>query len=257
MRLLVSISILLSLNLLLELGSPVKCADTNLRKSGKVDCSSRCYVPSHDDIVFGETQLKQLLKDRPIMQSFINQQDKLWHSVVYKFAGIETGHRVRWNNESIDKPSQYTGDHNFSAGADDDCYIRLSKLDANGNSISGEELWSTLFFEFENLKNSDSFFNLYKQACAGKLTKEQWITRNTKLEYSALRRTYTFYEKDWIPLMKKKNISTNPVLWNSPIEPTYEAWIKTYDTTSSGNYNYWSMYFDTEIIPYLKKKSSR
>lgn len=232
---------------------PSSAKESQLLQKAASAQSTTSYALSTDDLAFGESQVRKLLADRPTMANFVKPSDKLWNLVAEKFAGIDIGHRVRWNCEQIDKPTQYIADHKFSSKGDEDCYIRLRKIAPSGRPYSGEELWAALFYEFENLRNRKSFYSLYEKALKGLLSKEQWVTENTMLEYNAQRRTSVFYEKIWVPLMVRKKIKSNSSLWGIPTKPTYEEWIKQYDTSSTGDYDYWADYYDSKVIPYLRQ----
>lgn len=203
------------------------------------------------DIEFGNAQLVQMIKDRPSMANFVSPGDELWRELAKRFAGAEIGHKIRWNSEAIDKPIQYIADHCFPSSAEPDCYIRLRKFDERGRQIPGEELWAALCYEFENLRNNKAFYDLYSLALTGRFTKKEWIRKNTELEYIAVKRSAWFYKRSWLPYMRKKGLKSNPVNWSLPVPATYEEWIREYDTSNNGIYDYWADYYDEKIVPWL------
>ena len=220
--------------------------------------SSFAQISTEDDakVDFGEKQLVSMLKDRPTMSKFVEPKDKLWTIVSQKFSGLNSGQRIQWRNSKLKEPDSYISNSRYSIPSRRECFIRLRAKDIKGNELNGELLWSGLIFEFFNLENSSDFFDVYKQAIRGELSKAQYIEKSTRLEHKALSKTVRFYNSIWVPEMKKKGIKTVSSYWIRGFKPKYKEWISQYWDESGYPFDSFGFYYDSKIVPYLKRKES-
>jgi hypothetical protein len=194
------------------------------------------------NLEYGEKQVRQMLKDRPGMGKYVNNREIIWKWAVRKFAGEDLGEVFDWNPNL---PQQgYNYDH-YGPWERKKGFIRIRD--------DFENLWVAAVYELFNIANTDKFKKVYEEACAGHLTKEQWITKNTKIEYGAVKKTKEFYGRVWEPWAKKKGFKTNPQIWYMWTPNSYSKWIKTYKNKLGYPWNSWGRYYDESMVPYLRK----
>jgi hypothetical protein len=213
------------------------------------------FVPkqlSQADLDFGAAQLRRILQDRPAMKGYASPGDPIWTKAVRGMAGETCGYRVFWNTTDLDKPLIYPSDHAFPSPPDFKAYIRIRAAGPDG-AYSGEYLWSCLFFELFNLANHNGFNAAYDRALTGTVSRTEWITANTRLEFLAMKRMIAFYRQTWQPQMMLRKIPSDPTLWKDGEKDTYEEWIAQYTDEDYYPYDYWGKYYDESIVPYLKE----
>lgn len=211
------------------------------------------HVVTRADLEFGEEQLKKLLNDRKAMNGYVRPGDPVWNQAVRGFAGETCGYRVYWNPEDLDKPIVYAADHCFPYPPLYKPFIRLRAYGPNHVPYSGEYMWACLFFEMFNLANHTGFKSIYEKALTGTVSKEEWITENTKLEFLAVKRSINFYREYWRPQMKTMKIRTVPAHWKDGEKEDYQSWIAQYSKSDYYPYDFWGKYYDDSVVPYLKK----
>lgn len=57
------------------------------------------FPVTNADLVHGDRQLRQMLKDRPNMVKWVKPGDSIWRWTVRQFAGEGLGQRINWSNE--------------------------------------------------------------------------------------------------------------------------------------------------------------
>lgn len=208
--------------------------------------------PTPADLEFGEQQLRKLLEDRPAMRGYAVPGDPIWIRAVRGLAGDTCGYRVSWNTEDLDKPLIYPSDHAFPHPPDFKAFIRIRAAGPNG-PYNGEYLWSCLFFELFNLANHHGFNAIYDKSLTGTVSRQEWLTENTKLEFLAMKKMIVFYRGTWVPEMTARRIPTDPSYWKNGEKETYEEWISQYVDEDYYPYDYWGKYYDNSIVPYLEQ----
>lgn len=206
---------------------------------------------------FGEEQIRLMLADRPEMKKMIKDQDPIWKWAVKQFEG-ESGHnRIYWNNQDLyDKGFEYDSEHHYDTYKKTG-FIRLRKLDRFGKPTSTEKLIYFLVFELNNIQSSPKFKAVIQSALKGDMTEDQWIEKNTRIEYEAYRKTIDFYKTVFFPLAKTRHFHLHPFHWGADGPTTYAGWIARYDDRSEYPWSYWGKYYRTVIEPsvkYLKKE---
>jgi hypothetical protein len=140
---------------------------------------------SNDDIAFGETQMGQMIKDRPEFARYVSKDDDVWQFCVRAFAGAAIGEHIIWNNSLLEN-ERYLADH-LGPYDGHPGYIQIRKNvasgDRRGRPLTCEELWSCAVFELENIRSHRAFLALYYRALDGKLSREEWIRGCSRLEY--------------------------------------------------------------------------
>jgi hypothetical protein len=206
-----------------------------------------------EELAFGREQIARMVKDRPALGRFIHEGDDIWQFCIRSFAGEAIGEPILWNDS--EPLGDYGADH-FDPWQGQRGYIRLRKVHAygeeKGQPASCETLWAGVVFEIENMRNHRAFEALYYRALAGQLSREEFILENTKLEYSALRRSAKDYMRLWRPLARSRHLSDTPYLWGVDAPHTYEEWISLYRDPKSYPWDSFGRYYDQQVVPYLK-----
>lgn len=223
-------------------------------------------IGEQQNLEHGREQVRNMLKDRHLMRKYLSEdnttkyvreKDIIWQWVANRFAGQGIGKIIYWSPEKPNKANHCIADNAYPIKSrKGKIRIREKYLEGRnkGQNIPFEVLWNSAVFELHNVANGDKFYKIYKEACAGKLNKKSWITKNTKLEYYALKQTVEFYERVWEPWARKNGFETNPLIWQTNSPKTYLEWIKKYKDKSRYPWSYWGTYYNDEIVPYLKRK---
>lgn len=206
------------------------------------------------ELAFGEEQVTRMAKDRPEMGRYVSKTDAVWQFCARAFAGEAIGEPVLWEN-GMPEGDRYTSDHQdpFEGKRG---YIRVRKVygagDERGRALSCEELWSCVVYEIENIRNCKGFDALYETALQGRMSREEWVRENSRLEYDALRRTAKDYEQLWLPLAETRQIFSKNAFWGTDIPATYEAWISQYRDPDGYPWDVYGRYYDLSIVPYVR-----
>jgi len=216
----------------------------------------------------GDLQVGKMIRDIPAMGYYLNAEgdrrkieatDVIWNSAADAFENKIKGYATIWGGTNVEKPMHYMADHrmpsfNEQPGA---IYIRPKILVWNGGmrDVTFDELWSSVFFELYNIRNAERFISVYDEAISGKVTRDQWIERNTRLEHSAFQSLSKFYFQTWEPWAKSKGLIPDPVPWGVTI-PAYEEWIASYPDGEDNPYQFWQDYYDESLLPYLQERAN-
>lgn len=224
----------------------------------------RLVIPAHkstyakslstDDLLYGMEQTDKMMEDRKPMAFLVKKGDPIYNWVSRQFAGEACGEHVAWNpEEDLGKPAQYKADHCYPS-KDEKAFIRIRSNNGSGTFYDEHSLWESCIFELHNIRNFKAFDKVFHDACNGKLTKDEWLRRNTEIEYKSNKMVKDFYYKNWVPFLSSKGISGKDHVWDVDWTPsTYKDWIGAYARDPSGYpWDYWGTYFDSQIIPYLK-----
>ena len=213
----------------------------------------------------GEIEVETMMQDRPHMKYFKNKQGKIitlnksapFISWVIKAYNTEVnGQLIYWDSDasvdvSIGILANHTIPNDKSVGQ-----IRVRKFFKDWDNVtrkaSFEELWSACVFELINIQSASKFMSIHDLALQGKLSKENWVKRNTQTEYFALVELNKFYNTVWQPWAKKNNFESNSYIWRADLPSTYEEWIAIYYQSESSYIKHYEDRFDESIIPYLK-----
>lgn len=235
-----------------RLQSPAQGSPVHILTEAAVGTKSAAVTAQN--LISGESQIRKMMQDRPEMRRYVKLNDPVWTFCVRQFAGEAVGEPILWNND----PPEYQDGNAENQGPlhGEKGWIRVRPCKTVGKRMgrkrSGEEMWSDAIFELFNIHNSVGFNRLYDAALADKVSRQDWITGNTELEYVAERKMASFYKRVWQPNMKIKGIVSHPETWQLGLPDTYEEWIAQYTDKSSYPWNIWGKYYDEQIVPYLK-----
>lgn len=187
-----------------------------------------------------------MLRDRPDMARFVSQGEPVYEWAVRQFAGEGTGYRIQWENKAprIDAPAsnQYATDFQKA-----NIQIAAKYKDTTPD---GERLWATAVYELFNIRSGKSYYSLWEEAVERKSTLDEWVKKNMRLEFEAVKNTRIFFENYWRPLMTKKKIETHSYYWRENGPSEFDEWLKSIDARPF--LKYWKESFPDEEI--LKQK---
>ncbi len=209
---------------------------------------------SSDDLIFGMAQTDKMMADRKPMTFLVKKGDPIYNWVSRQFAGEACGERVSWNpEEDLGKPAIYKADHCYPS-KEEKAYIRIRSSNGSGNFYDEHSLWESCIFELHNIRNFKSFDSVFHKACNGKISKEDWLRRNTEIEYKSNLMVKDFFYRYWVPYLNSKCIDHKKHIWDVDWTPQkYQDWMAAYEKDPSGYpWDYWGTYFDSQIVPYLK-----
>lgn len=206
-----------------------------------------------DDLIFGMAQTDKMMADRKPMGFLVKKGDPIYNWVSRQFAGEACGEHVSWNpEEDLGKPAIYKADHCYPSRVEK-AYIRIRSNNGSGNFYDEHSLWESCIFELHNIRNFKAFDKVFHDACGGKVTKEEWLRKNTEIEYKSNRKVKDFFYRIWVPYLSTKGIDHRRHIWDVDWTPEkYQDWIGAYTDTEGYPWDYWGTYYDTQIVPYLK-----
>jgi len=221
------LGISLILNVLLSF-SAVTSVGAQTRSNSKTP-----YLYRIDDsaLKHGEQQLLSMLADRPSMKAFVKngvvkKGGPIWTKVIRLFAGELLHDRVYWCNKDCDNYEHYFAGHTW---INKNCKIKLRST-INGREVDAEQLWSGLFYEFYNSAFRVERRAIHQSVLANQLTRKQYISACTNLEYKAATSTALFYRQVWFPTTQKLKVPSYPPFWHAPLRMTtplysYNKWL--------------------------------
>lgn len=210
------------------------------------------YKVTPGDLLFGEQQVERMVHDRPEMARMVNSQSPVWKWCVRNFAGVSLGQRIYWNSGKPAPPDS-GADHVIPFDGKPG-YIRVDEMRRIGTGDAGkascEELWAKAVFELNNMANDPAFLQIYNDALAGKLDRNRFIERNTRLEYLTELKTELVHKNLW--RQSGSEFSGGSYYWGAYIPDTYEMWISAYTDRTSYPWIPFGSYYDEQVVPYLK-----
>jgi hypothetical protein len=198
----------------------------------------------------GIVQLRRMLKDRPEMARGLTEDDELFQWAARKFAGEDLPTWVKWQNTSditdFDAWHRVPG-HNTPG------LIFVGKVhgpqsgEREGRLLSFEELWLRAAYEMHNIQSQRESHELWNQAMAGTITREEYILGCARLEYGAWLRTRVFFIDIYYPWAKKRGLKTTERWWLN-VPDTFDKWIAHYPRESLYPWRYFGSGYDDATV---------
>ena len=206
-------------------------------------------------IQHGDEQVRQMLRDRPVMARFGDKAGVLYQWTANRFAGENSIREILWDAA---EPVAADSDSR-SATAERPGRIRVRTTYSygvnKGKEQSFEALWSKAVFELYNVANGLDVQKLVGEAAAGQLTKEAFVTKIVECESRAAEKTRAFYIHVFLPWAKVQHVQTDPKSWfvamrSNPREDLLMSRVDKHST-------YWKHYeyrYDTILLTSLAMK---
>lgn len=226
---------------------------------------------SYDDLEYGQLQVELMLKDRPNMAYYINDDgekklltldDSIYQWAIRKFAGEDLNTTIDWNPQAPAEGYAIDADH-MSPTEKSRGYIRVNLVYRSGENRDQpknfQDLWENAFFELHNIGMAKKFKEVTDNAYAGKLNKEEYIKGITLIEYSAVKKLQDFYRKVFAPWLVKNNLSIDQKSHFAGLMffNTYDNWIKWLRTQEMDYLISYGDFYDRQILPYIQERQKR
>lgn len=198
----------------------------------------------------GVVQLRRMLKDRPEMARGLTEDDELFQWAARKFAGEDVPTWIKWQNTS--DITDFDAWHRVP-GHDTPGLIFVCKVhgpqsrEREGSLLTFEELWLRAAYEMHNIQSQREFHELWDQAVAGTITRDEYILGCARLEYGAWLRTRVFFIDTYYPWAKKRGLKTTERWWLN-VPDTFDKWIVHYPRESLYPWRYFGSAYDDAAV---------
>jgi len=176
------------------------------------------------------------------MALYVAEGDEIWDWAAGAYAGRELGFPVYWDNNL--PTSGYAASHVIPRQGQV-ALLRIRPLEGS-SPLFFERAWCSFVYEIQNLKNASAFLAVYEEAVSQGVDRDEWIRRNTQLEFLAIERTRAFYEQVWEPWCCARGLVPTPGEWYANAGKTYEEWIA--GSVGPLAAEYWGTYFDEVLL---------
>ena len=196
-----------------------------------------------DDLEHGREQVLQMLADRRVMLEFTTEDGFLVRWAIRMFAGEFEGRRIYWNNTP--PPGEVVAQHSV-ASADSPAAIQLAgRRAADGTPLGFEELWASCVFELFNIQNAEGFRAVDDAAAEDRITREDYILENFRLEIIASEKTRFFYCRDFLVWAEDVEFVSEPHQWYVTVWGDLDNWIEAYSDRSEYPWSVYGEAFDS------------
>jgi hypothetical protein len=165
---------------------------------------------TQDQLSWGESQVRQMLKDRPLMTPCVKEGDEFWKWMVRQFAGEGGNGEIQWGFKDV-KGLVPLWDA-ISRGPDKDHHVQAliyvssdvvqNNRNANlqkGTPKSGPLLWASAFVELFNMVHKTESDKLDSRVKAGQVSRVAYIVENCVIEHQSVEEAHRFFQQVWIP----------------------------------------------------------
>ena len=208
---------------------------------------------TQEQLNWGETQVRQMLKDRPLMTPMIKEGDNLWTWLVRQFAGSSGNGEIRW--DPTDPVPLWNA---MSSGPKNGrlAFIQVTKTFADksyhfGELKTGYYLWGNFFLELFNIRSHGRTMKIEYRAANGELSREAYIVEHFLVEVDSLYDAYRFFQAFWVPHCKKMGIpfedQTLIETMGEGMKPMYiEDKVNQIFLPGSYHYKFYGEYYDSQ-----------
>ena len=164
-------------------------------------------------LAHGQEQVRRMLKDRPNMAKYVDENDVLWKWAARKFAGEDLGVTIDWDPS---EPRFALADHlSPDERRRGRIRVRRTLLDEidKGRELTFGQLWSNAIYELHNINGVEDFKAITEAAAEGSIPKEQFVARMFSVEYRAEQETRAFFAHVYLPWAKQKRLPRVDLSW--------------------------------------------
>ncbi len=205
---------------------------------------------STEAIEHGQRQVRQMLKDRPVMEQYGSEARELYEWATHMFARKDMRQKVFWN---ASEPPSHTNAMSRACAAREPGCIQVSSQSNDGprkgKDKSFEDLWCHTVFELYNVGNGKDFRRLISQAAAGELTKSEFVAKCIDSESRAAESTRAFYIRVFLPWAKAHHVPTHPTSWfvGCRLDPS-DALLHARSFENTSYHQYYEQYYDSIVL---------
>lgn len=154
----------------------------------------------------GETQVRQMLRDRPAMAEHVVEGDLLWTWTVRKFAGEDLGTPIFWNPASSEPfPACSEPPANGAPGA-----IRVRAINAS-TPHAFDRLWSCAVFELYNITSAREWEEIWDRVEGESISRDEYVRAMLNSEERAGQKTRAFYLTKLLPWRQSQKLEIGDV----------------------------------------------
>ena len=194
--------------------------------------------------VFCRNQLDSMLDDRPGMAALLEGQSALREWFRSQFAGEITGFRITWDPR---EPEFGPVAEHMDPQRGKPAYIRVSRR------LSAINQLSVVVFELHNIRFFQERRQLWKKACRGRVSREEFNSKSIWLEYQALIESSKFLKQHSSVFDSAGH--DDFVYWRHISCPSLSEWTRGFQRRN-GN-SYYENVFDLKVKPHLEKRACR
>jgi hypothetical protein len=227
----------------------------------QISCINKAKISNQSDMDHGDQQVTNMLSDRPKMSFYtdkagashnVGPEDEIWKWASTKFLGRDFGQSISWSSDVPDSSVKcFTADHDFAKK-----FIRVaSKYSCSGAEVivPFDHLWKLATLELLNIEGAEQYRKIQKMALDCKLSKEDYIRENLKIQYNALVKQTIFYKNIWLPWATKKSVNSDARYWHANME-AFDVWYESLKKSSvPTEISYWVYFYDVKLKPILVK----
>ena len=194
-----------------------------------------------DSLAFGERQVQQMLKDRPLMAHYGDKAKPLYQWAARKFAGEDLDNKIQWNgtdpvrvwNAESGALELTVEAANLPPGNSPPRFVRVRRTCNDGPDAGKERcfeaLWHDAVFELYNNAAAKDFDRVIADAAAGKLSPHEYAKRTLEVEGKAAEKTRAFYIHVFLPWAQKNHAVTHPEYWSVAVrsDPSQNLFLAT------------------------------
>lgn len=207
----------------------------------------------------GQAQILKMFTEFPQMRSALSidgevipiKKNSLPFEAVENLLSTKLlGKNISWEVLEGAGDSPYLANHSIPS-LDKKGVIRLRRqfLDHKGvvRPPTFEECWHATIFELYNIRSYVEFKAVTRDAYAGKVTENEWVKKNLKIEYSNLLKARQFYHNKWKKWTKDNQIPSREEIWDRTAGLSANDWIALQKGKD------WRNFFKKNIKPVISK----
>jgi hypothetical protein len=141
-----------------------------------------------------ESEVVRLMTDRPAVGAIIKRHKSLQRWLIKAFDGQFTKSKIRWQNDDSNLPSNSFGQHSYNGG--------YAIVTVSHKPCSIDQL-TILTYECANARYESIFQVLYESVSAGRIQREDFVTKMMQTEHEAMLVTQRVLRRH-LPLTRKE-----------------------------------------------------
>ncbi|MCB9940283.1 MAG: hypothetical protein H6823_18755 [Planctomycetaceae bacterium] len=192
-----------------------------------------------------ETQLQNLLKDRPAVAPFVIEGTDIYRFILEHFGGRFLENRMLWDPSA---PADGVLADHVPPRKEFPGRIRFLATDPKTTAaLSAESQIAHLLFELFNAENASSHPQIADRARRHLLTRDGFVYETAKLEYEACLRLRAFYLDVVEPWSKRQGILTTPDHWFGFEPPAFDQRFRQFQDRTQYPWSNYGAYYDAKI----------
>lgn len=147
----------------------------------------------------GESEVARLISDRPLIGGVIKRHKPLRPWLIKAFDGQFSKSKIRWHDDEDNLPSNMLGQHFYTPEG-------YATITVSHKPCAIDQL-TILISECVNVRYESTFRALYKSVSAGRIQREEFVTKMMQTEHAAGQITQRILRRT-MPLTRKEAAGT-------------------------------------------------